>query len=262
MAIIETLPDYAHIGLVSFDKNVFVHELAPEDFLTEKALNGEQIYDCEKIAGLLGFKTMSKDAVGAKIGQPSAALLRLVAPLERGREHFRRVLNSLKVNKWPRRKGERFLRCTGAAVSVAVAIGQGFYSTGCNIIGFFGGPCTHGPGKMADLKMEILMRSHADLENDSAKIKMHTDAKKFYQVLLDRAISNNVSLAAFAFSLDQNGFSEMRDLVLKTGNMSAMHEQFSAQVFKDSVQRVFSVDESGNGYMNSGARIDMSMSKS
>jgi len=41
-----------------------------------------------------------------------------------------------------------------------------------------------------------------------------------------------------------------------------MHEQFQAQVFKESIKRVFSVDENGNGYLNTGASIEMSMSKS
>lgn len=106
------------------------------------------------------------------------------------------------------------------------------------------------------------MRSHVDLEKDSEKISLWKKAKEFYNGLCKRALSNNVSMVVMAFSLDQNGFAEMRDLILKTGGMSTMHEMFDAQVYKDSFTKIFSVDEQGTGYINSGASIDILLSKS
>jgi len=83
-------------------------------------------------------------------------------PVGQLRDHIKRVINSLKINKWTKKRGERLLRCTGSAINLAVSLGQGFFSSGCSVFGFLGGACTHGPGKMADTKMENLLRSHVD----------------------------------------------------------------------------------------------------
>jgi len=37
LQIIDSLPEHAHVALVSFDKNTFVHDLQVEEYLTEKA---------------------------------------------------------------------------------------------------------------------------------------------------------------------------------------------------------------------------------
>lgn len=71
---IELLPDIAHVGLVTFDKNVFIHDIFTDNFLTEKALNGEKNYTDVKIAELLGFKLMDKNTGIGKGQQPSTSL--------------------------------------------------------------------------------------------------------------------------------------------------------------------------------------------
>ena len=129
----------------------------------------------------------------------------------------------MRINKWPKKTGERFLRCTGAAINCALALGQGFSVSGVQILAFLGGPCTFGPGKMAEISMATLMRSHVDLEKDSDKILLWTKAKDFYKSLTERAVRSNISLGVLAFSLDQNGFAEIKEMVQKTGGMAAMH---------------------------------------
>ena len=53
----------------------------------------------------------------------------------------------------------------------------------------------------------------------------------------------NSSLALFAFSCDQFGFAEMRDLITKTGGFCASHELFHSNVFTDSFKNFFQHNE-------------------
>lgn len=106
-----------------------------------------------------------------------------------------------------------------------------------------GGPCTYGPGLIIPQNKEIFPRSHDDLVEDSEKIATHKKAKEFYDSLLVSARKCNSSVALFAFSCDQFGFAEMRDLITKTGGFCASHELFHSNVFKDSIKNFFNHNE-------------------
>lgn len=59
---------------------------------------------------------------------------------------------------WPVPQGKRFLRSTGAALSIAVGLLECTYpNTGARIMMFLGGPCSQGPGQVVndDLKLPI-----------------------------------------------------------------------------------------------------------
>ena len=59
------------------------------------------------------------------------------------------MLEQLKKDPWPVAATERTSRCTGVALSLAVALLEtSFPNTGARVQLFTGGPCTAGPGQM------------------------------------------------------------------------------------------------------------------
>lgn len=57
------------------------------------------------------------------------------------------LLDELQLDRWPVETGNRSLRCTGVALSVAAGLlGACIAGTGARIIALVGGPCTVGPG--------------------------------------------------------------------------------------------------------------------
>lgn len=57
------------------------------------------------------------------------------------------LLDELQMDQWPVEAGNRPLRCTGVALSVAAGLlGACSAGTGARIIALVGGPCTIGPG--------------------------------------------------------------------------------------------------------------------
>ena len=110
--------------------------------------------DREKICGNLIRKT------------PSSFLL----PVQQCEFNFTSTLEQLARDPWPVDHDKRPLRCTGVAVSVAVGLLESTYpNTGARIMLFAGGPPSQGPGEVVGPELKDPIRSHNDLEKDTAK---------------------------------------------------------------------------------------------
>lgn len=90
---------------------------------------------------------------------------------------------------------------------------------------------------------------------------MFTSAKAFYDGLIPVCVRSSSSITLFAFSNDQFGFAEMKDLITKTGGFASSHELFSGNVFKDSFKNYFSQNEYGFIDKSFGGRLEVSVSK-
>jgi hypothetical protein len=70
------------------------------------------------------------------------------------------LLDELQPDQWPVEAGNRAIRCTGVALSVAAGLlGACMPGTGARIIALLGGPCTEGPGmvKITPILLLILI---------------------------------------------------------------------------------------------------------
>ena len=103
------------------------------------------------------------------------------------------------------------------------------------------------------------MRSHDDLLDSAEKIATFKKAKDYYDAMLPTFRASHSALVLFAFSCDQYGFGEMRDLVAKTGGFIASHELFSSNVFKDSFKNFFQLNEYGFLDKCFGARLEVTI---
>jgi protein transport protein SEC23 len=83
---------------------------------------------------------------------------------------------------------------------------------GARIMSLLGGPCTIGPGTVVGVKLKEFIRAHHDIINNTNNCKYMAKAKKYYESLTQRCMTNNITVDFFAFTLDQFGLVEMQTL--------------------------------------------------
>lgn len=80
------------------------------------------------------------------------------------------ILENLQRDPWPVADDKRPERCTGVAMSVAVGLLEtSFPNTGARMMLFSGGAASEGPGMVVSNELREPIRSHHDIERESAK---------------------------------------------------------------------------------------------
>ncbi|CAI9268672.1 unnamed protein product [Lactuca saligna] len=268
---LEFLPENALVGFVSFGTQVQVHELGYSDM--------------SKVYVFRGSKEMTKDQVLEQLGlgggfaggrrpggvpvpgqgfqkgpvQPNAGVTRFLLPASEGAYIIHSLLEELGTDQWPVAPGNRSLRCTGVALSVAAGLlGACLPGTGARMVALVGGPCTEGPGSIISKDLSDPVRSHKDLDKDAAPY--FRKAVQFYEELAKQMVSQGHVLDLFASALDQVGVAEMKVIIERTGGLVVLAESFGHSVFKDSFKRVFEKGEESLGLAHNGI-LDITCSK-
>ena len=154
------------------------------------------------------------------------------------------ILEDLQPDCFPREKGQRPYRATGAAIAVASGVlAEAHSAQGARVLVFTTGPCTVGPGTIVGRDADEDLRSHRDLDKNSAK--HYKDATKFYNSMGIRLATSSHALDVFACSLDQVGLAEMKLAVDQTGGQVILAEQFGAENFRKSLRKMFARREDG-----------------
>ncbi|GFY82238.1 Sec23/Sec24 protein transport family protein [Actinidia rufa] len=249
------LPDNALVGFISF---------------------GTQVQGIEGIVERSGFGAFGvgrgrpEDGPGfpKKAGQtgfPSSGVTRFLLPASECEYTLNSLLDELGTDQWPVPPGNRSLRCTGVALSIAGGLlGACSAGTAARIIALVGGPCTEGPGTEYSLKflpssvkarkychkivskdLSDPARSHKDLDKDAAPY--FKKAAQFYDELAKQLVSQGHVLDVYASALDQVGVAEMKVVIERTGGLVVLAESFGHSVFKDSFKRIFEDGEQSLG---------------
>ena len=101
------------------------------------------------------------------------------------------IIEELQHDPWPISAGNRPLRSTGAAFSIAVGLLECSYpNTGGRIMMFCGGPCTQGPGIVIGQERKDTIRTHHDIEKENASAQYIKKSTKYYEQLAQRASTN------------------------------------------------------------------------
>lgn len=198
------LPDNAMVGFISYGTQVQVHELGFSDmakvylFQGSKELSKDQVL--EQLA--LGSTGGRRTAGGGPIGVPSPGITRFLLPASECEYTLDSLLDELVTDMWPVPPGNRALRCTGAALSVASGLLSACLAgAGARIVALVGGPCTEGPGAIVSKDLSDPVRSHKDIDKDAAPY--YKKALHFYQELTKQLVSQGHVLDIFASALDQ-----------------------------------------------------------
>ncbi|EDW24882.1 GL24389 [Drosophila persimilis] len=249
------LPPNALVGLITFGKMIQVHELGAEGcsksyvFRGTKDLTAKQVQDMLGIGrgaapgpqqpgqAMPGQQRPNAPAAGAPV--PPAH--RFLQPISQCDAALGDLLSELQRDPWPVPQGKRYLRSTGAALSIAVGLLECTYpNTGGRIMSFVGGPCSQGPGQVVDDELKHPIRSHHDIHKDN--VKFMKKAIKHFDALALRAATNGHSVDIYSCALDQTGLLEMKQLCNSTGGHMVMGDSFNSSLFKQTFQRVFARD--------------------
>ena len=108
--------------------------------------------------------------VSSRFGVPTGPATRFLMPVQHADFQLTKVLESLQKDPWPVANDKRSLRCTGVALSVGVGLLESsFQNAGGRLMLFAGGPATEGPGMVVGAELREPIRSHHDIERESAK---------------------------------------------------------------------------------------------
>lgn len=262
---IELLPENALVGFISFGTQVQVHELGYTDMSKVYVFRGSKEMTKDQVLEQLGLGVsgrrpgpagFQKTAQG---GFPNSGITRFLLPASECEFTIHTLLEELGTDQWPVTPGNRSLRCTGVALSVAAGLlGACVPGSGARIVALVGGPCTEGPGAIVSKDLSDPVRSHKDLDKDAAPY--FRKAVQFYEELSKQLVSQGHVLDLFASALDQVGVAEMKVAIEKTGGLVALAESFGHSVFKDSFKRVFDNGEESLGLAFNGT-LEINCSK-
>lgn len=250
------LPENSLVGLITYGKNVHVHELSFDECFKSYVYRGNKEIVASNLASMLGIRGFggqaeqkqqgvgAMNAGGASVGQPENSQ-RFLMPVSECEIQLTSILEDLSKDPWPVKNTERPERCTGVALQVAVGLLDATVK-GCSgrVMLFVGGATTLGPGMVVSTDLKESMRSHTDIQKGDAQ---HFKAAiKFYDTLGDQAAANGHVVDVFACSLDQVGVAEMRGCVDRTGGLIVLDDSFTHGVFQGSFKRLFFRDVADN----------------
>ncbi|CAH9147874.1 unnamed protein product [Cuscuta epithymum] len=188
---------------------------------------------------------------GARDGLSQESISRFLLPASECEFTLNSILEELQRDPWPVPADKRASRCTGTALSVAAhLLGVCVPGSGARIMAFLGGPSTEGPGAIVSNTLSEPIRSHKDLDKDSAPL--YHKAVKFYEALSKQLVHQGHVLDVFACALDQVGLAELKVTIEKTGGLVVLAESFGHKVFKDSLRQVFQPGENDLGLSSNG----------
>ncbi|XP_039948584.1 protein transport protein Sec23A isoform X1 [Bactrocera neohumeralis] len=266
------LPPNALVGLITFGKMIQVHELGAEGCSKSYVFRGTKDLTAKQVQDMLGIGR-STSAVPGQPGQqmpgpgqqrPAAAAAppanRFLQPISKCDSALGDLLSELQRDPWPVPQGKRYLRSTGAALSIAVGLLECTYpNTGARIMSFVGGPCSQGPGQVVDDELKHPIRSHHDIQKDNARYMKK--AIKHYDALALRAATNGHCIDIYSCALDQCGLMEMKQCCNSTGGHMVLGDSFNSSLFKQTFQRVFARDARGDLKMAFNGTLEVKCSR-
>ncbi|XP_034117270.2 protein transport protein Sec23A isoform X1 [Drosophila sulfurigaster albostrigata] len=269
------LPPNALVGLITFGKMIQVHELGTDGCSKSYVFRGTKDLSAKQVQDMLGIgrgavptphqqpgqmppNAQQGVAVGGAQHVPPAH--RFLQPISQCDTALGDLLSELQRDPWPVPQGKRYLRSTGAALSIAVGLLECTYpNTGGRIMTFVGGPCSQGPGQVVDDELKHPIRSHHDIHKDN--VKFMKKAIKHYDALALRAATNGHSIDIYSCALDQTGLMEMKQLCNSTGGHMVMGDSFNSSLFKQTFQRVFARDSRNDLKMAFNATLEVKCSR-
>ncbi|KAK9273791.1 hypothetical protein L1049_018601 [Liquidambar formosana] len=253
---VDLLPDTSLVGLITFGTYVHVHELGFGQIPKAHVFKGSKDISKDQLLEHMSFfvkkpKPTTGVIAGARDGLSAESISRFLVPASECEFALNSVLEELQKDPWAVPADQRATRCTSTALSVAASLlGACVPGSGARIMAFVGGPSTEGPGAIVSKILSEPIRSHKDLDKDSAP--HYHKAVKFYDGLSKQLVHQGHVLDLFAGALDQVGVAELKIAVERTGGLVVLAESFGHSVFKDSLKHVFQSSDYDLGLSTNG----------
>ncbi|MBA0729920.1 hypothetical protein Golax_023027 [Gossypium laxum] len=250
--VIGLFPDNSLVGLITFGTLVHLHEIGFSTAPKTYVFKGSKDVSKGQLLEQMGFfLNKPKPLTSVRDGLSSESIARFLLPASECEFAINSVLEELQKDPWPIPADQRASRSTGTALSVAASLlGACFPGSGARIMAFLGGPSTEGPGAIVSKNLSEPIRSHKDVDKDSAP--HYHKAIKFYETLAKQLVHQGHVLDLFACAVDQVGVAELKVVVERTGGFVVLAESFGHSVFKDTLRRVFQSGDKGLGLSSNG----------
>ncbi|XP_057981907.1 protein transport protein SEC23 C [Malania oleifera] len=261
---VDLLPDNSLVGLITFGTYVQVHELGFGQIPKTYVFKGSKDMSKDQLLEHMNFfakKPRPSVGViaGARDGLSTESISRFLVPASECEFTLNSVLDELQKDPWSVPADQRATRCTSTALGIAASLlGACVPGSGARIMAFVGGPSAEGPGAIVSKILSEPIRSHKDLDKDSAP--HYHKAVKFFEGLSKQLVHQGHVLDLFACALEQVGLAELKIAVERTGGLVVLAESFGHSVFKDSLKRVFQSGEYDLGLSSNGI-FEISCSK-
>ncbi|ORC85558.1 putative protein transport protein Sec23A [Trypanosoma theileri] len=241
MNALSNIPAEVRVCLITYGTTIQIHELSgATEYPRSLVLRGSQEVTVE---------TLKKVMV-----EPQ----RFVGTFANTSQVLFSIIDEIQQDVWPVPKSHRPLRCTGAALSAAASILE-IVSTnvGSCILGFISGICTEGPGIVVETSREKIIRSHADIRDNTDAAHFWESSCAFYDSLMRRIVKQGHSLSCFIASLDQTGVAEMKLCIQASGGVVLSDESWRKEPFRQSLNRFFERRQDGTLKMALNVTMDV-----
>ncbi|KAI0240092.1 GTPase-activating protein S23 [Massospora cicadina] len=239
------LPPNALIGLITFGTMTQVHELGYLDCPKSYVFRGTKDYKPQEIQAMLGITGVVRPQPGSAPQPQQYGTSKFLLPLSQCEFNLTSILENLQKDPWNVLNGKRAQRCTGVALNIATSILEVSYpNTGARVMLFTGGAATVGAGTVVGLEKRDPLRSHHDIEKETAKY--YRAACRHYEMIAKRASSNGHALDVFVGCLDQVGLLEMKSMANMTGGVVILADSFNTAIFRQSFQKLLAKDAEGH----------------
>ncbi|KAK9496717.1 hypothetical protein O3M35_013012 [Rhynocoris fuscipes] len=237
------LPPCSLVGLITFGRMVQVHELCCEGVSKLYVFRGTKAQTTRQVLDILGLaKTGTHHPYNNSSTFYNIPTNKFIKTLQSCDMSLTDLIGEILRDPWPIAEGKRPMRCTGAALAMAITLIECTYpNTGARIMLFVGGPCTQGPGLVVSDDLREPIRSHHDIQKDYARYVKK--ATKYYESLVLRAAGNGLAIDIYSCSLDQTGLYEMKSCCNSTGGYMVISDSFNSSLFKQTYQKVLCKDQ-------------------
>ena len=194
------IPEDALIGLITYGRMAFVHELGFQHCPKAYVFKGEKQLTPQEIKTQLGLG-QSSDPLGKG---DIDSLRKFLVPVNECEFALNSILDDLQPDPWPTKQGCRPARCTGTALNIAITMLElaGSSTRGSRVINLQGGAVTSGPGKIVAEELKEHIRSHLDIQKERENTRHLKPALKFYQDLAARSQKAGIVVDLFVASVD------------------------------------------------------------
>ena len=248
-----TIPNECSIGIILFGTMCSVVELGFSEVPKMFIFKGDKTYTSNEISEQLGLFNKKDIKNQSK---------RFLVPLKDYEFSINSFLDDLYPDPFPQLHNERRANCSGLALNVAITMLESLHNgEPSRILLFSGGPCNIGDGKIVDIALTQTIRNYLDFDNGNENTSHFKKAVEYYENLSNRAFRANQIIDIFSCCLNQVGLLEMKFLVERTGGLMLLTDSFSTIPFKDTLSRLFEVDEEQNLKLNFKGKTDIFVSK-
>lgn len=120
------IPPESFVGLITYGRVVFVHELGFSEFSKSYAYDGTRQLTSQAVWEQLGVFSKSDP----RNTQPGKGMRRFILPVSECEFMFNSIIDDLQPDSWPVPPDERPLRATGSAAFVGMSMLKAFTSKG------------------------------------------------------------------------------------------------------------------------------------